>query len=184
MSVLDSVLSKLARYDEGSLIGSILSFTNVSSSGKDLGQGYVNFFRNNMDQIRGKIGDDLWTLNFFEQWYLQQINMLSSWLSERQDHALHYAQVSSISHIIKVSKWNKRFLNPWRGYTNFFLIPAKVLRKHIYIFWININRGLKIVILDCSFVFSSIQAADLKVNQFNLPIEHIVFQNKYSRRTL
>ncbi|XP_052858167.1 calcium-dependent secretion activator isoform X5 [Drosophila gunungcola] len=101
MSVLESTLSKLARYDEGSLIGSILSFTNVSSSGKDLGQGYVNFFRNNMDQIRGKIGDDLWTLNFFEQWYSQQINMLCNWLSERLDHALHYAQVSSISHIIK-----------------------------------------------------------------------------------
>jgi len=102
MSVLESTLSKLARYDEGSLIGSILSFTNVSSSGKDLGQGYVNFFRNNMDQVRGKIGDDLWTLNFFEQWYSQQINMLCNWLSERLDHALHYAQVSSISHIIKV----------------------------------------------------------------------------------
>ncbi|XP_017062040.1 calcium-dependent secretion activator isoform X1 [Drosophila ficusphila] len=101
MSVLESTLSKLARYDEGSLIGSILSFTNVSSSGKDLGQGYVNFFRNNMDQIRGKIGDDLWTLNFFEQWYSQQINMLCNWLSERLDHALHYAQVSSISLIIK-----------------------------------------------------------------------------------
>ncbi|XP_041674489.1 calcium-dependent secretion activator isoform X5 [Drosophila eugracilis] len=101
MSVLESTLSKLARYDEGSLIGSILSFTNVSSSGKDLGQGYVNFFRNNMDQVRGKIGDDLWTLNFFEQWYSQQINMLCNWLSERLDHALHYAQVSSISHITK-----------------------------------------------------------------------------------
>ncbi|XP_034474356.1 calcium-dependent secretion activator isoform X3 [Drosophila innubila] len=101
MSVLESTLSKLARYDEGSLIGSILSFTNVSSSGKDLGQGYVNFFRNNMDQIRGKIGDDLWTLNFFEQWYSQQVNMLSNWLSERMDHALHYAQVTSISHIVK-----------------------------------------------------------------------------------
>ncbi|KAH8269809.1 hypothetical protein KR018_011643 [Drosophila ironensis] len=101
MSVLESTLSKLARFDEGSLIGSILSFTNVSSSGKDLGQGYVNFFRNNMDQIRGKIGDDLWTLNFFEQWYSQQISMLCNWLSERLDHALHYAQVSSISHIMK-----------------------------------------------------------------------------------
>ncbi|XP_055857729.1 calcium-dependent secretion activator isoform X6 [Episyrphus balteatus] len=101
MSVLDSTLSKLSRYDEGSLIGSILSFTNVSSSGKDLGQGYVNFFRNNMDQIRGKISDDLWTLNFFEQWYTQQINMLCNWLSERLDHSLHYAQCTSLSHIVK-----------------------------------------------------------------------------------
>ena len=103
MSVLESSLSKLARYDEGSLIGSILSFTNVSSSGKDIGQGYVNFLRNNMDQIRGKIGDDLWTLNFFEQWYTQQINMLCNWLSDRLDHSLHFAQVTSLTHIIKVS---------------------------------------------------------------------------------
>ncbi|XP_061386263.1 calcium-dependent secretion activator [Musca vetustissima] len=101
MSVLESTLSKLARYDEGSLIGSILSFTNVSSSGKDLGQSYVIFFRNNMEQIRGKIGDDLWTLNFFEQWYTQQINMLCNWLSERLDHSLHYAQVQALSHIVK-----------------------------------------------------------------------------------
>lgn len=101
MSVLESTLSKLARYDEGSLIGSILSFTNVSSSGKDLGQAYVIFFRNNMEQIRGKVGDDLWTLNFFEQWYAQQINMLCNWLSERLDHALHYAQVQALSHIVK-----------------------------------------------------------------------------------
>nr|AAF34697.1 secretion calcium-dependent activator protein [Drosophila melanogaster] len=55
VSVLESTLSKLARYDEGSLIGSILSFTNVSSSGKDLGQGYVNFFRNNMDKYEERL---------------------------------------------------------------------------------------------------------------------------------
>lgn len=141
MSVLDSALSKLARYDEGSLIGSILSFTNVSSSGKDLGQGYVNFFRNNMDQIRGKIGDDLWTLNFFEQWYSQQISMLSTWLSERQDHALHYAQVSSISHIIKVSKWNIWFLYP-------FLLHIKTVWNFLFkftVYWhLSKDRDFKI----------------------------------------
>lgn len=141
MSVLDSALSKLARYDEGSLIGSILSFTNVSSSGKDLGQGYVNFFRNNMDQIRGKIGDDLWTLNFFEQWYSQQISMLSTWLSERQDHALHYAQVSSISHIIKVSKWNIWFLYP-------FLLDIKTVWNFLFkftVYWhLSKDRDFKI----------------------------------------
>lgn len=93
MSVLESSLSKLSRYDEGSLIGSILSFTvsptickqfdyikkfvvnynvlinlkqNVSGSGKELGQAYVNFTRNCMDQIRSKVTDDLWIINFFE----------------------------------------------------------------------------------------------------------------------
>jgi len=94
VSVLESTVSKLGRYDEGSLIGSLLSFTvsstivlelllnnsarlelptsrsylfqNVSGSGKDTGQAYVNFTRNCMDQIRGKVVDELWILNFFE----------------------------------------------------------------------------------------------------------------------
>ncbi|KAJ6641226.1 Calcium-dependent secretion activator 1 [Pseudolycoriella hygida] len=101
MSVLEASLSKLSRYDEGSLIGSILSFTNVSGSGKDLGQGYVNFARNNMDQIRGKVNDELWILNFFEQWYTSQINILCNWLSERLDHSLHFYQCTCLAHIVK-----------------------------------------------------------------------------------
>ncbi|XP_022914758.1 calcium-dependent secretion activator isoform X4 [Onthophagus taurus] len=101
MSVLEASLSKLSRYDEGSLIGSILSFTNVSGSGKDMGQGYVNFTRNCMDQIRGKVTDELWILNFFEQWYTAQINMLCNWLSERLDHTLHPYQCTCLAHIVK-----------------------------------------------------------------------------------
>ncbi|XP_044256566.1 calcium-dependent secretion activator isoform X1 [Tribolium madens] len=101
MSVLEATLSKLSRYDEGSLIGSILSFTNVSGSGKDMGQGYVNFTRNCMDQIRGKVTDELWILNFFEQWYTSQINMLCNWLSERLDHTLHPYQCTCLAHIVK-----------------------------------------------------------------------------------
>ncbi|CAH1103494.1 unnamed protein product [Psylliodes chrysocephalus] len=101
MSVLEATMSKLSRYDEGSLIGSILSFTNVSGSGKDMGQGYVNFTRNCMDQIRQKITDELWILTFFEQWYTSQINMLCNWLSERLDHTLHPYQCTCLAHIIK-----------------------------------------------------------------------------------
>ncbi|XP_031335903.1 calcium-dependent secretion activator isoform X4 [Photinus pyralis] len=101
MSVLEATLSKLSRYDEGSLIGSILSFTNVSGSGKDMGQGYVNFTRNCMDQIRGKVTDELWILNFFEQWYTNQINMLCNWLSERLDHSLHPYQCTCLAVIVK-----------------------------------------------------------------------------------
>lgn len=111
VTVLETTLSKLSRYDEGSLIGSILSFTvfpfrsnnrlsieetgrrpltvgltktrthhsisfltgisqivfqKVSGSGKEMGQAYVNFTRNCMDQIRSKVLDELWILTFFE----------------------------------------------------------------------------------------------------------------------
>ncbi|XP_050314214.1 calcium-dependent secretion activator isoform X4 [Anthonomus grandis grandis] len=101
MSVLEATLSKLSRFDEGSLIGSILSFTNVSGSGKDVGQSYVNFLRNSMEQIRGKVTDELWILNFFEQWYTGQMNMICNWLSERLDHTLHPHQCTCLAHIVK-----------------------------------------------------------------------------------
>lgn len=67
-----------------------------------MGQGYVNFTRNCMDQIRGKVTDELWILNFFEQWYTGQINMLCNWLSERLDHTLHPYQCTCLAHIVKV----------------------------------------------------------------------------------
>ncbi|XP_045133756.1 calcium-dependent secretion activator-like isoform X7 [Portunus trituberculatus] len=104
LSVLDSVISKLGRYDEGSFIGSILSFTyrqNVSGSGKELGKAYINFARNSMDQIRQKVNDELWILNLFEQWYAAQVTMLCSWLSERLDHNLHPYQCTCLAHIVK-----------------------------------------------------------------------------------
>nr|CAD7435882.1 unnamed protein product [Timema monikensis] len=43
-----------------------MTMINVSGSGKDMGQAYVNFTRNCMDQIRSKVNDELWILNFFE----------------------------------------------------------------------------------------------------------------------
>ncbi|BES90668.1 DUF1041 [Nesidiocoris tenuis] len=101
IAVLEATLSKLSRYDEGSLIGSILSFTNVSGSGKDMGHAYVNFTRNCMDQIRSKVNDELWILTFFEQWYTAQIQMLCNWLSERIDHSLHPSQCTCLAHIVK-----------------------------------------------------------------------------------
>ncbi|KAL0267753.1 UNVERIFIED_CONTAM: hypothetical protein PYX00_009930 [Menopon gallinae] len=101
VSVLEATLSKLGRYDEGSLIGSILSFTNVSGSGKDMGQAYVNFTRNCMDQIRSKVNDELWILNFFEQWYMAQIQIICNWLSERIDHSLHLYQCTCLAVIVK-----------------------------------------------------------------------------------
>lgn len=75
---------------------------NVSGSGKELGQGYVNFLRNNIDLMRSKINDDLWILNFFEQWYSKQITIICTWLSERLDHSLHVFQCLCLSHIVKV----------------------------------------------------------------------------------
>ncbi|XP_065559138.1 calcium-dependent secretion activator-like isoform X3 [Artemia franciscana] len=101
MSILENTLSKLGRYDEGSLIGSFLSFTNVSGSGRELGQSYINCMRTAMDTIRSKVNDELWTLNVFELWYTDQVKMLNTWLSERLNHALHPYQFTCLAHITK-----------------------------------------------------------------------------------
>ncbi|XP_076760402.1 calcium-dependent secretion activator 1 isoform X3 [Xylocopa sonorina] len=100
VTVLEAILSKLSRYDEG-FIASILTFTKVSGNGKEMGQAYVSFTRNCMDQIRGKVLDELWILTFFEQWYTAQIQMLCTWLSERLDHNLHLYQCTCLAHIVK-----------------------------------------------------------------------------------
>ncbi|XP_044764799.1 calcium-dependent secretion activator isoform X4 [Coccinella septempunctata] len=101
LTVLEGTLNKLSRYDEGSFLGHIIAFTNMHGSGKDVGQGYVNFTLNCMDQIRGKVTDELWILTFFEQWYTGQITMLCNWLSERLDHTLHPFQCACLAHIVR-----------------------------------------------------------------------------------
>ncbi|XP_076313515.1 calcium-dependent secretion activator 1 isoform X3 [Tachypleus tridentatus] len=103
-SILEVTLSKLSRYDEGSLLAPILSLTykqGMSSSGREVGQAYINFARNSMEQLRQKVVDELWVLNVFEQWYASQMTMLCAWLSERLDHGLHSFQLSALSHIAK-----------------------------------------------------------------------------------
>ncbi|KAL7290105.1 hypothetical protein TKK_0015827 [Trichogramma kaykai] len=101
VSILEATLSKLSRYDEGSLIGSLLSFTKVSGSGKELGHAYVSFTRNSTEQIRSKVIDELWILNFFEQWYTAQVSLLCNWLTERMDHSLHVFQCTCLAHVVK-----------------------------------------------------------------------------------
>lgn len=102
--VLDNLLTKLSRYDKGSLMGSILGFTykqNISGTGKDLAQTYVDFTRKSMEQLRQKIIDEIWILYLLETWYSKQMEHLCSWLSDRSENDLHPYQVMILSQITK-----------------------------------------------------------------------------------
>ncbi|XP_023334053.1 calcium-dependent secretion activator [Eurytemora carolleeae] len=105
ISVLDKTLSKLAAYDEGSMMGSFLSFANkkinVTGTGVDQGKSYISFVRINMDTITKRISDDLWVLNVMEKWYNDQVEMLSKWLTERLDKSLHPFQCTCLAHVVK-----------------------------------------------------------------------------------
>jgi len=105
VSVLDKTLGKLSAYDEGSMMGGMLSFVNkkmnVTGTGMDLGKSYVTFVRNNIDTIAKRINDDLWTLNVMEKWYADQVQMLSTWLTERLDKSLHPFQCTCLAYVVK-----------------------------------------------------------------------------------
>nr|XP_046918163.1 calcium-dependent secretion activator 1-like isoform X3 [Dermatophagoides farinae] len=104
IGILENCISKLSRYDEGSILAPILSLTynkGVSSTGKDVGKSYINFIRNSAEQLRQKVCDELWAIGFFESWYAAQIELINNWLLERIDSSLHIFQLCAISHIVR-----------------------------------------------------------------------------------
>ncbi|XP_077424843.1 calcium-dependent secretion activator 2-like [Vanacampus margaritifer] len=110
-AVLDTVLSKLSRYDEGTLLSSILSFTvraaakyvEVPKSGSDLADTYVTFVRQNQDILRERISDELYIDKVFEQWYSVSMKALCVWLADRLDLQLHLFQLKTLIKIVKKS---------------------------------------------------------------------------------
>ncbi|XP_064633820.1 calcium-dependent secretion activator 1-like isoform X2 [Lineus longissimus] len=98
LSVLDNVLAKLARYDEGSFFSSILSLAKPVN---ELGKSYVDFMRGNLEQLRQKITDELYILNIFEQWYSGQLKSVCDWLTDRLDLSLHPYQLACLMIIVK-----------------------------------------------------------------------------------
>lgn len=104
-SVLEKTLGKLSSFDEGSVTGMLLGFAtkkiNVTGSGVDLGKSYMQFVRNNMDTITKRINDDLWVLNVMEKWYFDQVQMISTWLTDRLDKTLIPYQCTCLAHVVK-----------------------------------------------------------------------------------
>uniref|UniRef100_A0A667XWT1 Calcium dependent secretion activator 2 n=1 Tax=Myripristis murdjan TaxID=586833 RepID=A0A667XWT1_9TELE len=108
-SVLDGVLSKLSRYDEGTFFSSILSFT-VSSHvfvprskkpGMDLADTYITFVRQNQDILRDRVNDELYTEKVFDQWYTSSMKAVCVWLTDRLDLQLHMYQLKTLIKIVK-----------------------------------------------------------------------------------
>lgn len=110
-SVLDSVLSKLSRYDEGTFFSSILSFTvkaaakyvEVPKPGMDLADTYITFVRQNQDILRDRVNDELYTEKVFDQWYTSSMKAICVWLTDRLDLQLHMYQLKTLIKIVKKS---------------------------------------------------------------------------------
>ncbi|XP_034055091.1 calcium-dependent secretion activator 2-like, partial [Gymnodraco acuticeps] len=108
-AVLDGVLSKLSRYDEGTFFSSILSFTvkaaakyvEVPKPGMDLADTYITFIRQNQDILRDRVNDELYTEKVFEQWYSSSVKLVCVWLTDRMDLQLHVYQLKTLIKIVK-----------------------------------------------------------------------------------
>jgi len=105
ITVLEKTLGKLSAHDEGTMMGGFFNklnkVTNVSGNGTDLGKSYIQFVRTNMDVIGKRVNDDLWVLSAMEKWYFNQVQMLSTWLTERLDKSLNPYQCTCLSYVVK-----------------------------------------------------------------------------------
>ncbi|XP_050956161.1 calcium-dependent secretion activator 2 isoform X7 [Labeo rohita] len=110
-AVLDGVLSKLSRYDEGTFFSSILSFTvkaaakyvDVPKPGMDLADTYITFVRQNQDILRDRVSDEMYTEKIFDQWYNSLMKAVCAWLTDRLDQQLHVYQLKTLIKIVKKS---------------------------------------------------------------------------------
>ncbi|KAK1799856.1 hypothetical protein P4O66_006384 [Electrophorus voltai] len=121
--VLESVLARLSRYDEGTLFSSFLSFTvranttpvkaaskyvDVPKPGMDVADAYVTFVRHSQDTLREKVNEDMYIERLFDnsafvlqQWYTSTMNLLGTWLTDRMDLQLHLYQLKILIRIVK-----------------------------------------------------------------------------------
>ncbi|XP_029681785.1 calcium-dependent secretion activator 1 isoform X19 [Takifugu rubripes] len=107
--ILEGVLAKISRYDEGTLFSSFLSFTvkaaskyvDVPKPGMDVADGYVTFVRHSQDMLRDKVNEEVYIERLFDQWYTATMNLLGTWLTERMDQQLHVYQLKILIRITK-----------------------------------------------------------------------------------
>jgi len=96
--VLETVLSKVARYDEGSFTASFLSLTKP---GMELATNFNTFISMNHDVILDKLNDEVFVNSVFEKWYNTGMKILCDWLNTRSELQLHIYQLKTLIKIFK-----------------------------------------------------------------------------------
>ncbi|XP_070094804.1 calcium-dependent secretion activator 1 isoform X15 [Equus przewalskii] len=98
VTILEGVLAKLSRYDEGTLFSSFLSFTKP---GMDVADAYVTFVRHSQDVLRDKVNEEMYIERLFDQWYNSSMNVICTWLTDRMDLQLHIYQLKTLIRMVK-----------------------------------------------------------------------------------
>ncbi|XP_045434938.1 calcium-dependent secretion activator 1 isoform X7 [Pipistrellus kuhlii] len=109
VTILEGVLAKLSRYDEGTLFSSFLSFTvkaaskyvDVPKPGMDVADAYVTFVRHSQDVLRDKVNEEMYIERLFDQWYNSSMSVICTWLTDRMDLQLHIYQLKTLIRMVK-----------------------------------------------------------------------------------
>lgn len=110
--VLDGVLVKLSRYDEGTFSSTVLSFTKPTM---ETANEFVKvniysmypynrlsqFIRQNQDIIREKINSDDFVDGILEDWFTTHLRQIHEWLKARSGNSLHIHQLKSCIRIFQ-----------------------------------------------------------------------------------
>nr|XP_038040219.1 calcium-dependent secretion activator 2 isoform X15 [Anas platyrhynchos] len=126
VSVLEGVLSKLSRYDEGTFFSSLVSFTvkaaakyvDVPKPGMDLADTYIMFVRQNQDILREKVNEEMYIEKLFDQWYSNSMKVICMWLADRLDLQLHIYQLKTLIKIVKKTYRDFRLQGVMEGTLN------------------------------------------------------------------
>ncbi|XP_061419101.1 calcium-dependent secretion activator 1-like [Lethenteron reissneri] len=115
VAVLKGVLKKLARFDEGTFLSTLLSLTKP---GMDLADSYVTFVRQNQEIFREKLIEDDYIQQICTDWYISNVRAIDQWLKERKDMQLHPHQLKILNSMTRM------------GYRDFQLqgVPEKYLK--------------------------------------------------------
>uniref|UniRef100_A0A8C0RLR8 Calcium dependent secretion activator 2 n=1 Tax=Canis lupus familiaris TaxID=9615 RepID=A0A8C0RLR8_CANLF len=120
VSVLEGVLSKLSRYDEGTFFSSILSFTvkaaakyvDVPKPGMDLADTYIMFVRQNQDILREKVNEEMYIEKLFDQ-FTGFVVTLQLWQVQKVllRHHLHHGLLCQCSLFVRLGGQNESSLS-------------------------------------------------------------------------
>uniref|UniRef100_S4RUG8 Uncharacterized protein n=1 Tax=Petromyzon marinus TaxID=7757 RepID=S4RUG8_PETMA len=126
VAVLKGVLKKLARFDEGTFLSTLLSLTvgsikkrqDFQKPGMDLADSYVTFVRQNQEIFREKLIEDDYIQQICTDWYISNVRTIDQWLKERKDMQLHPHQLKILNSMTRM------------GYRDFQLqgVPEKYLK--------------------------------------------------------
>ncbi|XP_078399766.1 calcium-dependent secretion activator 1 isoform X4 [Cetorhinus maximus] len=131
VTILEGVLSKLSRYDEGTLFSSFLSFTvkaaskyvDVPKPGMDLADAYVTFVRQSQDILRDKVNEEMYIERLFD---VSKCLLLLA--SQGGDHPkCDNTKERGISHILRQIQWLFNLFCPSDSGSS---LPLSVLTLH------------------------------------------------------